>query len=139
MNCVVLNYSEGALEFLYHFKVCHNISCLTENELVSFCLRQMVTKQSSTQLVVTSSPVYLEYLAAETLFTLIARIMPSSSNSPDSPIARSKFMREIFLIPAFRSGKKMVQVLEDISKTDWDETAAVLIDILAADNINLCV
>lgn len=33
----------------------------------------------------------------------------------------------------------MVEVLDDISKTNWDETAAVLIDILAAENINLCV
>lgn len=33
----------------------------------------------------------------------------------------------------------MAEILDDISKTDWDETAAVLIDILAAENINLWV
>jgi hypothetical protein len=52
---------------------------------------------------------------------------------------RSKFLQEVFLSTSFKCGKELVQILENVSKSAWEETVAILMNVLAKDNIALSV
>lgn len=81
----------------------------------------------------------IDFLAVETLFTLFARLLPSVNSGDSGRAKRSKFIQEVFLQPSFECGQKIVRVLEEVSKSAWEDTVAILMDILAKENIALYV
>ena len=81
----------------------------------------------------------LDFLAVETLFTLFARLLPSINSGDSGRAKRSKFIQDVFLQPSFECGPDLVQVLEEVSKSAWEDTVAILMDILAENYITLYV
>ena len=81
----------------------------------------------------------IDFLAVETLFTLFARLLPSINSGHSGRAKRSKFIQEVFLQSPFTCGRELVQVLEEVSKSAWEDTVTILMDILANNNIALYV
>lgn len=79
----------------------------------------------------------IDYLAVESLFTLFARILPSTGNVDSGRAKRSDFIKDVFLLPSFENGEKMAQVLEDVSTSAWEDTLIILINLLANGRIEL--
>ena len=81
----------------------------------------------------------IDFLAVETLFTVFARLLPSIDSGDSGRAKRSKFVQAVFLQPSSKCGPELVQVLEEVSRSAWEDTVVVLMDVLARNYITLCV
>lgn len=78
-----------------------------------------------------------DFAVLETLLTLFARLLPSSTSSRAK---RTSFIKEVFVSPQVLPvgcGKAITDLLEDVAAKDWEVTSAKIIDVLANSDLRL--
>lgn len=76
---------------------------------------------------------YADFLALDSLLTLLARLLPIAHNERSK---RSGFIQDVFMQPDISYGSELTQILEHIKKEDWNDTAARLLDVLSKHDIS---
>ncbi|KAF9246579.1 hypothetical protein BU15DRAFT_70658 [Melanogaster broomeanus] len=77
-----------------------------------------------------------DYLLIEALLTLFARLLPPTNNTTQGKFKRTKFVKEVLGSPKlFKCNAELLDIMHNISSTDWDDTAAQIIDALARSDI----
>ncbi|KAF9227989.1 hypothetical protein BS17DRAFT_813852 [Gyrodon lividus] len=77
-----------------------------------------------------------DYLLIEGLLTLFARLLPPTHNTAQGKFRRTKFVKEVLGSPKlFKCSAELLDIMHKISSTDWDDTAAHIIDALARSDI----
>lgn len=82
----------------------------------------------------------LDFLVLESLLSLFARMIPSTNNTSRGRATRMDFIRSVFVLSSpenATTGEKIVKMLERISTSEWEPTAAKILETLAASNISL--
>ncbi|TFY54568.1 hypothetical protein EVG20_g9653 [Dentipellis fragilis] len=76
-----------------------------------------------------------DYLALEQLLDLLARLIPPTKGTSKGRGLRMQFITEVFLIGArhLAEGSDIVKFLEYIPSSNWEETSAQVVQILARD------
>lgn len=74
-----------------------------------------------------------DFLALDSLFTLLARLLPTTQNGREK---RSEFIQDVFMQPDVAYGPELIRILEHIESEDWNDTAARLLDVLAKHDIS---
>lgn len=87
------------------------------------------------------SPRTIDYLPLEGLLNLFARALPSTNKSAAGRARRTAYIQSVFVASATpeakATGREVAGLLEDVPSSDWEETAARIIDALANGNIAL--
>lgn len=89
-----------------------------------------VTDHFSLKRNVTDERLVSEFAVLEALLNLFAILLPSST----TPQKRTSYIRDVFSEYA-----NIIELLDGMTSGQWDETAAKVIDILAASDISLYV
>ncbi|KIK95300.1 hypothetical protein PAXRUDRAFT_392773 [Paxillus rubicundulus Ve08.2h10] len=77
-----------------------------------------------------------DYLLIEALLTLFARLLPPTNDTALGKSRRTKFVKEVLGSPKlFECSVDLLDIMHKISSTNWDDTAAHLIDALARSDI----
>ncbi|KAF8136300.1 hypothetical protein EV363DRAFT_1395418 [Boletus edulis] len=77
-----------------------------------------------------------DYLLLEALLLLFARLLPPTHNAAQGKLRRVKFVKEVLgSSKLFKCSVELLDVMQNISGTHWDDVAARIIDILARNEI----
>ncbi|OJT04411.1 hypothetical protein TRAPUB_4867 [Trametes pubescens] len=81
-----------------------------------------------------------DYLAIEGLLNLFARAIPSTHNNPAGRSRRTAYIHSVFKScapqEATATGDEIVELLENVPTSNWDDTAMKIVDVLARGNIS---
>ncbi|KAH7889756.1 hypothetical protein F5I97DRAFT_1847069 [Phlebopus sp. FC_14] len=77
-----------------------------------------------------------DYLLMEALLTLFARLIPPTNNTTRGTLKRAKFVKEVLGSPKlFKCNAELLDIMHKISSTNWDDTAARIVDALGRTDI----
>ncbi|KAI0368429.1 hypothetical protein BV20DRAFT_1054014 [Pilatotrama ljubarskyi] len=80
-----------------------------------------------------------DYLALEGLLNLFARALPSTHNSASGRSKRTAYIHSVFKACAppesVTTANRIAELLENVTTSDWEETALRIVDLLAQGNI----
>lgn len=83
---------------------------------------------------------FVDYLAFEGLLNLFARALPSTNNSDRGRAKRTSFIHSVFkgTAPpeAAAIADSIIDLLENVPSSDWDETSIKIVDAFAEGNIS---
>ncbi|KAH7930861.1 hypothetical protein BV22DRAFT_1115973 [Leucogyrophana mollusca] len=77
-----------------------------------------------------------DFLLIESLLTLVAWLLPSTKQTTSGRAKRTQFVNEVFGSPkVFKCSAEIVEILENVSTSAWEYTAAKVTDALARSDI----
>ncbi|KAJ3554816.1 hypothetical protein NM688_g2911 [Phlebia brevispora] len=79
-----------------------------------------------------------DYLVMENILNLFAQIIPRTNGTVAGRTERTAFVRSVFLQSTpddIKTAEEIVKLLERVPSSDWDQTAAKIVDLLASSNI----
>ncbi|KAF7970740.1 hypothetical protein HWV62_23136 [Athelia sp. TMB] len=74
-----------------------------------------------------------EFLALDSLFVLLARLLPGTQTGRAK---RAAFVQDVFFQPDIGYSKELIQILEHTEQEDWSHTSVRLMEVLAKHDIS---